>query len=569
MFKSIDGTNRLLGLTVDPNDTNVNKLIVSSTTSSGSPTTGALTVAGGVGIAGNLNVGGGITGGSISYASTTTGTLAVTNTTNSTSATTGVLTVAGGVGIAKDVYTTGKIDVTGPDYGNIRVRGTNIYISAVDLDSSPQPGGKNWRLMSTHDQASEGQGRFCIQNVTGGVTPFYISPSGKVGIGGPDGSAALTVYGDTRSSGFGTYNNAYTPSEASQAIGPSGFSITYDNANITLKSKKVGLNTAGFFATPAAWFHLYGYDGTIPIHLKLESPSIDVVQEFHYSGSPSYKSYITQALTGQFIVSTNSNTQRLDLQTSGGLTKINGNLQLAGVITTSTSTYASPGVTIDNSGTASNTTFLIKTPSLPNGSETLFVLGRSLTTNQALQIGYAPGATAANAEIVISQYGDGNSGIRIKNSQLKIGSGSYFGYEEGTWTPQLWFCDRGGAAEQIPTGGYNSRSGTYVKIGKKVTLYFAVDFGYPATFYNSIVLTNLPFMPAYGTSINSQMSRGASEGVELTGLGKPYFINYEYGFSGTLTERFYFYNYANIQFVPQIAGASGQGVKGVIEFITS
>jgi hypothetical protein len=57
---------------------------VTSTTQATSVGTGALIVSGGMSCFGNLHVGGTITGGSISYASTSTGTLTVTNTPNTT-----------------------------------------------------------------------------------------------------------------------------------------------------------------------------------------------------------------------------------------------------------------------------------------------------------------------------------------------------------------------------------------------------------------------------------------------------------------------------------------------------
>lgn len=193
MSKTLDGTGRLLGLTVDPNDTNVNKLIVSSTTSSGSSTTGALTVAGGVGIAGNLNVGGSITGGSISYASTTTGTLNVTNTTDSTSTTTGVLTVAGGVGIAKQVFVGSNTDVT----GRLRVGYSASKEALINLG---QTGAGSYRSAYIYESAA---GNMEINNQENGdltlstnnAAKITVKPDGKVGIGTSSPSNTLEVVG--------------------------------------------------------------------------------------------------------------------------------------------------------------------------------------------------------------------------------------------------------------------------------------------------------------------------------------------------------------------------------------
>lgn len=59
-------------------------LVVDSTDASTSPTTGAARIKGGLGVEGNLNVGGTITGGAVSYGSTSSGTFAVTNGTGTT-----------------------------------------------------------------------------------------------------------------------------------------------------------------------------------------------------------------------------------------------------------------------------------------------------------------------------------------------------------------------------------------------------------------------------------------------------------------------------------------------------
>jgi hypothetical protein len=82
---------------------------VTSVTDSTSTTTGAVKVAGGVGVVKNVNVGGnvGVTG------TTTTGSAAVTATTQSTSATTGAAIVAGGLGVSKNANVGGALGVTG------------------------------------------------------------------------------------------------------------------------------------------------------------------------------------------------------------------------------------------------------------------------------------------------------------------------------------------------------------------------------------------------------------------------------------------------------------------------
>lgn len=85
---------------------------VTNVTSATSTQTGAVQIAGGVGIGGDLYVGGGIVAQRLTISLTTITTTLVTtddiikteNTTNSTSTTTGALQIAGGAGIAKDLY---------------------------------------------------------------------------------------------------------------------------------------------------------------------------------------------------------------------------------------------------------------------------------------------------------------------------------------------------------------------------------------------------------------------------------------------------------------------------------
>jgi hypothetical protein len=81
-----------------------NQIVVSDITDSSSTPTGALTVAGGVGVAKNLSV-----GGSLGVASGVT----FTNSTNSSSTTTGALVVSGGVGVAKNLWVGGTINAIG------------------------------------------------------------------------------------------------------------------------------------------------------------------------------------------------------------------------------------------------------------------------------------------------------------------------------------------------------------------------------------------------------------------------------------------------------------------------
>jgi hypothetical protein len=107
-----------------------------STTTTTSALTGALTVAGGVGIAGDLRVGGDIYSSRLLIDETvinstvvqTGDVFSVTNTQTSTSTTSGALRVAGGVGIEKDLWVGGNITAT-----NIRATILGVATSATNI----------------------------------------------------------------------------------------------------------------------------------------------------------------------------------------------------------------------------------------------------------------------------------------------------------------------------------------------------------------------------------------------------------------------------------------------------
>ena len=100
---------------------------VDATTTSTSDTTGALTVAGGVGVAENLNVGG---NGDITGTLDVDGAVNLNDTTSSTNTTTGALIVDGGVGIAENLNVGGDVVVT----GDLTVNGTTTTVNSATLD---------------------------------------------------------------------------------------------------------------------------------------------------------------------------------------------------------------------------------------------------------------------------------------------------------------------------------------------------------------------------------------------------------------------------------------------------
>ncbi len=97
----------------------------------------------------------------------------------------------------------------------------DIYIIGLDFDSSNKTGGKFWRTKSTHQSASEGQGKFIIQNETDGITGFHAGPNGAVSIGtmtpANNGLQIKSSYGDV-----GEFQLGPTNSNAFHMYGVSG-----------------------------------------------------------------------------------------------------------------------------------------------------------------------------------------------------------------------------------------------------------------------------------------------------------------------------------------------------------
>lgn len=134
------------GTTLSPGNINV-----TNATQSTSSTTGAITVAGGIGIVGNLNVGGTITGTAQVASINTPGTITTTNTTDSTSTTTGSITTAGGIGVAKATNIGSFLSInksgTGGAENHLRISSsTPNGRASIQLFENTNETGGNWRI---------------------------------------------------------------------------------------------------------------------------------------------------------------------------------------------------------------------------------------------------------------------------------------------------------------------------------------------------------------------------------------------------------------------------------------
>jgi len=101
---------------------------------------------------------------------------------------------------------------------NLVLTTDDIYINSIDFDSTNKTGGKFWRMMSTHQSASQGQGKFIIVNETNTKVGFSSTAAGAVSIGtitpANTGLHVKSGYGDvgefqmgpSNSNGFHMYN---------------------------------------------------------------------------------------------------------------------------------------------------------------------------------------------------------------------------------------------------------------------------------------------------------------------------------------------------------------------------
>lgn len=90
-------------------------------------------------------------------------------------------------GVSLQVHSTG--------ISSLRVTSDNPYVAGLEIDSTNKIGGKLWRVISTHDAATEGTGKLIIQQVTDSTNVFTINSSGNIGIGTINPSHQLHIAG--------------------------------------------------------------------------------------------------------------------------------------------------------------------------------------------------------------------------------------------------------------------------------------------------------------------------------------------------------------------------------------
>ena len=256
-------------------------------TASSTPSTGALTVAGGVGIAGDVMIGGTELGvgkngavGVIRFGSTGTpyifydgakfqlsAPVAVNDGTASTSPTTGALTVAGGVGVGGQLSVGGIVQVTGTTaYLNVSSgTGPGVYhfngsaTKYIGYDTvSINVGGAPFKVLDTTPSTSPSTGALTVAGGAGIGGTLYVGNGLNVGAGG------LAVAGpiNQSSGGFTSTQNVNTVCRwtiQNQSAGSSAFTCLDFGTDLGSTTGEIIVNssTNGTNVTPSGmWFNL-------------------------------------------------------------------------------------------------------------------------------------------------------------------------------------------------------------------------------------------------------------------------------------------------------------------------
>jgi hypothetical protein len=194
---SITQVGTLNTLTVGTSSSVVIALSINNTTASSSYQTGAVVIAGGVGIAGNVYVNGSINGnhyGTIYTASqpnitqvgtlsglTSSGIVSVTNNTQSTASSSGALVVTGGVGIGGAVNITGAVNIGGNVTFSSNTSSLNTTTGAVIISGGLGIGGA---LNVNNNIATNGSIKAFVNVASSSTSTGSIVSNGGLGVAG-------------------------------------------------------------------------------------------------------------------------------------------------------------------------------------------------------------------------------------------------------------------------------------------------------------------------------------------------------------------------------------------------
>ena len=207
------------------------KGVFENTTPSTTPTTGAVQIAGGVGILADVNIGGSVAIGTdlsiVGNVSVSSGTVSFANATTSSSPTSGSVTLAGGVGIAGNMFLGGIANLTSTTVSTSPTTGTLIVTGGTGIGGDIYLAGVE-RIVNTSESSSFTTGSFVTAGGAGIAKNLNVHGNTQV-----DG--ALIVGGNINSTG-GTVH--FTNSIDSAA--PNGGSVVLDGGMGIAKALFVG-----------------------------------------------------------------------------------------------------------------------------------------------------------------------------------------------------------------------------------------------------------------------------------------------------------------------------------------
>ena len=325
-------------------------LTVTNATPSTSPVTGALQVTGGVGVGGDLYVAGDITAQKLTIEYTTVTTTLVetddvirtNNTTNSFNTQTGALVIAGGVGIGKDIYVGGSIFGNITTATNLAAGGSGQIVYQINTGQTGyiSQGNTGTVLVARYDQSPVWQNTLTLASTTSATstTTGALQVIGGVGFG-QDLYVGGTIFGKvTNLAGGATGSIPYQTTAGNTAfisIGPNSTILVSDGTTATFGPASGIVAGSATTATNIA----NGQQFQVPYQTAPGLTAFEAGFEYNYLTNTFFSvnaSHSGELRVGGITTITNTtsatNTQSGALQVAGGA-GIGGDLFVGGQIT--------------------------------------------------------------------------------------------------------------------------------------------------------------------------------------------------------------------------------------------